>query len=409
MSNRLPTSFAKVQNPFVCLPPTPPDFLDSANEDVDDETIRLALHVLATERDALAHVHDLYHSDRAAQRSFNQAVNAIRTSSSRGGRAIVTGMGKSGKIGLKFVATLNSLAIRSAFLHPSEAMHGDLGMIGPNDTLVILSYSGRTSEIVSMLSYIPRDLPMIAVTSYNDPASCPFFVQRQSSNCILLPAPIPRSEVEAFGVPAPTSSTATALALTDALTLAVAHRLHPDPRLVFHQHHPGGTIGASVAQRGPQLMGEIAVTVQDIPLVVAQNMAADPTILDVVLTAAKSACGWVRPSPETIISPRQIQRLGRTMDLGQSLCSLGDEIVVEEGNWISIEAADSVQETQAWIRSMRQTERGPNFLKPGTILGIVDPQRNKSGVVEIEDVVTEEELKGQTTSIQAAVWKDRSA
>lgn len=131
MSDPLSLSFAKFPDPFIRLPPTPPDFLDSADEDVDDETIRLALHVLATERNALAYVHDLYHSDRAAQRSFNQAVNAIGTSSSRGGRVTVTGMGKSGKIGLKFVATLNSLAIRSAFLHPTEAMHGDLGMIGP--------------------------------------------------------------------------------------------------------------------------------------------------------------------------------------------------------------------------------------------------------------------------------------
>lgn len=245
-----------------------------------------------------------------------------------------------------------------------------------------------------MLSYIPRDLPMIAVTSYKDPSSCPFFAQRPYSNCILLPAPIPRSEVEAFGVPAPTSSTTTALALTDALTLAVAHRLHPDPRRVFHQHHPGGTIGASVAQRGPQLMGDIAVAVQDIPLVLPQNKEADPTVLDAILTAAKSPSGWVKPSPETIISPRQIQRLGRTKDLGLSLRSLGDDIVVEEGNWISIEAADSVQEAQGWIRSMRLTERGPNFLKSGTILGIVDPQRNKSGVIEIEDIVTKEELEG---------------
>ncbi|KAI4198004.1 MAG: hypothetical protein LQ346_002849 [Caloplaca aetnensis] len=386
-------SFAKIQDPFVRLPPTPPDFLDNADEDVNDETIRLALHVLRTERDALAHILDLYHSDRAAQRSFNHAVNAIGASSLRGGRVIVTGMGKSGKIGLKFVATLNSLAIRSAFLHPTEAMHGDLGMIGPNDLLVILSYSGRTSEIVSMLSYVDRDLPLIAVTSYKDSSSCPFFAQRPSSNCILLPAPIPCSEVQAFGVPAPTSSTTTALALTDALTLAVAHRLHPDPRLVFHQHHPGGAIGASVAQTGPQLMSGIAVTVQDVPIVISRNGGADPTILDAILTAAKSTSGWVRPSPDTIISPRQIQRLGRTSDLSQSLSSLGDEIVVEEGNWISIEAADSVQEAQSWIRSMRHTERGPSFLKSGTILGIVDAQRNKSGVVEIEDIVTEGELK----------------
>ena len=123
--------YAKTHESFVRFPPTPPDFLDSVDKDVDDDTIQLALHVLKTERDALSNLHNLYLSDCVAQRSFNQAVNAIGKSSSRGGRIIVSGVGKSGKIGLKFVATLNSLAIRSAFLHPTEAMHGDLGMIGP--------------------------------------------------------------------------------------------------------------------------------------------------------------------------------------------------------------------------------------------------------------------------------------
>lgn len=124
------STYAKTQEPFVRLPPTPPDFLDGVDKDVDDDAIQLALHVLKTESDALSDLHDLYLTDRAAQRSFKHAVNAIGESSSRGGRIIVSGMGKSGKIGQKFVATLNSFAIRSAFLHPTDAMHGDLGMIG---------------------------------------------------------------------------------------------------------------------------------------------------------------------------------------------------------------------------------------------------------------------------------------
>lgn len=130
--------FTKTLQSFVRLPPTPPDFLDSVEKDIDDGTIQLALHVLRTERDALTNLHDLYTSDRGAQQSFNQAVNAIGICSSRGGRIMVSGVGKSGKIGLKFVATLNSLAIRSAFLHPTEAMHGDLGTIGP--VCVLLEY-----------------------------------------------------------------------------------------------------------------------------------------------------------------------------------------------------------------------------------------------------------------------------
>ena len=123
--------YAKTQQSFAGLPPTPPDFLDNIGKDGDQESIQVALHVLSAERDGLSSLHELYRNDRAAQRSFNQATNAIKKSSSRGGRTIVSGVGKSGKIAQKFVATLNSFAVRSTFLHPTEAMHGDLGMIGP--------------------------------------------------------------------------------------------------------------------------------------------------------------------------------------------------------------------------------------------------------------------------------------
>ena len=405
------SAYAKSLETFV-LPPTPPYFLDSVDKNVVDDTIQSALHVLEIERDALSNLHDLYLRDRAAQRSFNQAVNAIARSLSRGGRVIVSGMGKSGKIGQKFVATLNSLAIRSAFLHPTEALHGDLGMIGSvrdplnlvlsrisltfslkNDTLVILSYSGKTSEILSMLAHVPSDLPLIAVTSYLDSSTCPLFAQRPSSYCILLPAPIPCSETEAFGFAAPTSSTTTALALTDALTLAVARRLHPDPQAVFHLYHPGGAIGASVTQRRPQLMGDIAIKVQDIPIISSRQSQKEATVLDAILTAARSASGWVRPSLETVLSPRQIQRIGREEEPSRPLHLFGAETVVEKGDWISVEAANSIQEAQDWILRMRQSERGKTFLKRGTILGIVDGQKCVSGVVEIEEIIDEEELK----------------
>lgn len=125
------STHAETLQSFVRLPPSPPDLLDGLDKDVDNENIQVALHVLRVERDTLSNLHDLYLSDRAAQRSFNLAVNAIDRTWSRGGRVVVSGVGKSGKIGKKFVATLNSLAIRSAFLHPTEAMHGDLGMVGP--------------------------------------------------------------------------------------------------------------------------------------------------------------------------------------------------------------------------------------------------------------------------------------
>ena len=244
-----------------------------------------------------------------------------------------------------------------------------------------------------MLPFLPADLPIIAVTSHRNLSSCPLFVHRPSSNCILLPAPIPRSELDSFGVPAPTSSTTTALAIADAVALASARRLHTSPLKVFHKNHPGGTIGASAAfQDRPQLMADLAVKVGDIPLVTSQKAQLDSTILDAVLTAAISGSGWVRPSSENVIAPRQIQRMGRMPDLNQRIRLLGNGIVTEKEDWISVEAATSVQEARDWILRMRQAERGKTFLRKGTVLGIVDAQRCVSGVVEIEEIVRDEEL-----------------
>ncbi|KAL8798290.1 MAG: hypothetical protein Q9182_006782 [Xanthomendoza sp. 2 TL-2023] len=348
---------AEVQDNFLRLPLTPPDFHDGLDKEADDDMIQLATHVMATERDALTNLHTIYHSDPVAQKNFKQAVNVISKTWRQGGRVVVSGVGKSGKIGQKFVATLNSFGIRSAYLHPTEAMHGDMGMIGqdkPNylssqhDSIVILTYSGHTSEIVSLLP--------------------------------------------SFGVPSPMSSTTTALALTDALALVSARRLHPCPSAVFHRYHPGGAIGARMTSTGPPLMASIAIVVKEVPVVVAQQAQTRPTILDLILAAASSGSGWVRISPEAIISPRQIQRMGRRPDLSQTL-GIEDETVVEKGDWISISAGSSVQEAQAWILQMRQTSRGRTFLKKGTVLGIVDAQQCVSGVVEIEEIIDDDQLR----------------
>ena len=89
------------------------------------------LHVLAAERDALQHLHHVYATSTAAQESFSTAVSLIAATVRKGGKLVVSGVGKSGKIGQKFVATCNSLQILAVWLHPTEALHGDLGMISP--------------------------------------------------------------------------------------------------------------------------------------------------------------------------------------------------------------------------------------------------------------------------------------
>ena len=122
----LPTSLPHVCEPIPQLPLTPPDADLQSVTVVDEETIQTALHVLSTERDALTHLKKLYESDSVAQDGFVNAVDTIMKMVRRHGKLVVCGVGKSGKIGEKVVATMNSLGIRSAFLHPTEALQGDL-------------------------------------------------------------------------------------------------------------------------------------------------------------------------------------------------------------------------------------------------------------------------------------------
>jgi D-arabinose 5-phosphate isomerase GutQ len=90
-----------------------------------------ALHVIATERDALSNLELLYRSNEPAQKNISRAVTELVRTINRGGKLVVCGVGKSGKIGRKLEATMNSVGIHSVFLHPTEALHGDLGMIRP--------------------------------------------------------------------------------------------------------------------------------------------------------------------------------------------------------------------------------------------------------------------------------------
>lgn len=98
------------------------------------------------------------------------------------------------------------------------------------------------------------------MSSHTNPLTCPLFFSRPSGLSILLPAPIPNSEVASFGVAAPTTSTTVALTLADALALAVARRLHLNPSTVFKGYHPGGAIGVdNRATEQPSVYGSLGL------------------------------------------------------------------------------------------------------------------------------------------------------
>ena len=153
------------------------------------------------------------------------------------GHVVVSGMGKSGLVGGKISATFSSLGQPSNFVHPSEAVHGDLGRLRRGDVVFLLSFSGETEELVSFAHILKADeVPMIAVT--NVPSSS---LARAASVHIPLGGITEACPLNL----APTVSTTVMMAIGDALALALARRrdFTADD---FHRHHPGGMLGAGL-------------------------------------------------------------------------------------------------------------------------------------------------------------------
>ena len=184
-------------------------------------------------------------------KEFEEAVNLIYGSK---GRVIITGIGKSGIVARKIVATLNSTGTPSLFLHPVEAMHGDLGMVTPKDIVLALSNSGETGELTLILPSIRRiGAKFIAFTG--NPEST---LAKQSDIAIDVGV---EEEACPWGM-VPTASTTAALAAGDALAVALIKRRqfnHQD----FRRFHPGGTLGERLTVR----VAEVMLTGDRIPLV----------------------------------------------------------------------------------------------------------------------------------------------
>jgi arabinose-5-phosphate isomerase len=171
-----------------------------------------------------------------------------------GGRVIVTGIGKSGIVARKIVATLNSTGTKALFLHPVEAMHGDLGMVSPDDIVLVLSNSGETDELVAILPTLKSlGTRIIALTGNLEST-----LGRNSDLTIY--AGVER-EACPLGL-VPTTSTTAMLALGDALGVALLNRRKFQPA-DFHRCHPGGALG----ERLQVPIKEIMLTGDSVPRV----------------------------------------------------------------------------------------------------------------------------------------------
>jgi D-arabinose 5-phosphate isomerase GutQ len=332
-----------------------------------------AVHVLGTEATALSCLTRLYETDPIARSGFNSAVSAITRFKGDKGKLVICGVGKSGHIAKKLVATMNSLKIHATFLHPTEALHGDLGKVGKHDTILLITFSGKTPELLSLLPHFDPSLPLIVMTSHTHPSTCEIVKHRPDT--ILLPAPIHKSETDSFGFNAPTTSTTMALALGDALAVVISNELHINVQAVFSQNHPGGAIGQAI----PKKVSDLVIPISEITDIGGGGAVTGAHVL---MSAYRSKTHWVRAGLDVMVPPRRIKRLG-TEDMDEpALCIPG--LMVSSKEWIEIRAEMEIKQAKDFILAQREEGVG-KFGDDAILVTVVDGER--VGVMEVGDLM----------------------
>ena len=203
--------------------------------------------------------------NKAAQRLDQNFLDAIDLILDCKGKLIITGVGKSGLVGAKMAATFASTGTSSFFLHPTEAMHGDLGMIGKEDTLMAISSSGESEELTKILPHIKRfDIPLIGLTS-----------QKNSSLGSYADVFLDIS-VEKEACPlntAPTTSTTLTMALGDALAVALMEK-RGFKQEDFASFHPGGSLGKKLFVKIKDLM-----RTENLPLIDEKTLLKEAVVI----------------------------------------------------------------------------------------------------------------------------------
>jgi arabinose-5-phosphate isomerase len=232
-----------------------------------DATIQKGKEIIRIEAEAIAALESHINGNFAA--SVDLIFNAK-------GRVVLTGMGKSGIIARKIAATMNSTGTPSAFMHPSDAVHGDLGMVTHDDVVICISKSGDTMELRQLLPRFQQlGVKVIAmVGNLNSPLS------KQSD--IILDTSV-KEEACPYDL-APTSSTTAALAMGDALAITLLQKRN-FTKEDFAQFHPGGNLGKQLLLKVDAMM----ITGSDIPLV-NENVSMSDAIAEISSKRLGATC-----------------------------------------------------------------------------------------------------------------------
>jgi len=318
----------------------------------DDATLTRAREVLRIEMEGLRRVREQLGAPFVAL--VDRCVKTVRG----GGKIVLTGVGKSAHIARKIAATLSSTGSPAVFMHPVEAMHGDLGVLAGHDLLVALSYSGETDELLAVLPAAKRfRVPVAAITGRPDSRLAEW-------SDLTVPVTVPR-EACPFNL-APTTSTTAMLALGDALALVLLDR-HGFDRDDYARLHPAGAIGRSISLR----VGDVMRTGERVA-----RVAAGATVREALLamTQARSGCVCVvyrRGRLDGIFTDGDFRR-HITADIGSIEARVGDLMTCHP---ITVRASALAIELLKLLEERRIDD-----------VVVVDERGRLAGVVDIQDL-----------------------
>lgn len=260
----------------------------------DNEILKTGKNVIRIEAEAVSNL------ERSVNQDFVKAVDTIYHSK---GRVVLTGMGKSGLIARKIVATLNSTGTAAIYLHPTDALHGDLGMVRKEDVVIVISKSGSTEEISKLIPMFKRlGMKLIAMTGNPDSSLV------NESDIFL------NISVKEEACPhdlAPTSSTTATLVMGDALSVALLKKRGFSAE-DFALLHPGGSLGKRLSLR----IDEIMIKGDGVPIV-EENSSIKDIILEMTSKRLGTTCVVDREGKLSgIITDGDLRRLlEKTMDV----------------------------------------------------------------------------------------------
>lgn len=271
------------------------------------------------------------------------------------GSVILTGMGKSGYIAHKIAATMSSTGTPAFYVHPAEAIHGDLGMIRKEDVIIAISNSGNTVELEGIIKYaISGKIPLVSITANSES-----ILAKASTYCLLLPkAP----EACILGL-APTTSTTLSLVLGDALAVTLLELKEFTPE-DFSKFHPGGSLGAKLSK-----VNDVMHTGKEIPLVYAGTNMAKAII---AITAHKFGCAGILNKNGEIIGVITDGDIRRSMD-SKFLTKNVEEVM--NPKVIAISSNSYVTEALALMEKYKIT-----------ILFIIENKKPK-GIIHMHDLI----------------------